>query len=143
MSRKEKALELFRSGYNCAQSVFAAYADTAGIPESQAKACACGFGAGIARTQSTCGALTGAVMALGAKHHSETHVAASKAIVYEKTAQFLGNFKEKHGSTGCLGLIGVDFSEPGAMDRVKAQDLFAKKCEAYIESACELLEEVL
>lgn len=32
MTRKEKAVQLFKEGYNCAQSVFGAYADLYEIP---------------------------------------------------------------------------------------------------------------
>ena len=34
--RSEKAVELFKSGYNCSQAVFAAYADLFGFDEDTA-----------------------------------------------------------------------------------------------------------
>jgi len=36
MTRKEKAVQLFKEGYNCAQSVFGAYADLYEIPADMA-----------------------------------------------------------------------------------------------------------
>ena len=51
--RVEKAVELFREGYNCSQSVVAAYADLYGFTEEQALKMSASFGAGIGRMRET------------------------------------------------------------------------------------------
>ena len=43
----EKAVNNFKSGYNCAQSVFAAFGDITGIDEKTALEIAGGFGGGV------------------------------------------------------------------------------------------------
>ena len=50
--------------YNCAQSVIIPFAAEMGITEEQANAMGAHFGSGM-RHGSTCGAVTGALMALG------------------------------------------------------------------------------
>ena len=65
MSIKEKALELHKKGYNCAQAVIAACSDMTGLDEKTALAISAGFGGGL-RSGEVCGAISGAVMAVAA-----------------------------------------------------------------------------
>ena len=64
MNRFEKAAEYHHKGFNCCQSVLAAYADLTGLSEQACFDLGGGFGAG-AQTGELCGAITGAVMTLG------------------------------------------------------------------------------
>ena len=57
--RVEKAVELFKSGYNCSQSVVAAFADMYGFTQEQALRMSASFGGGIGRMRQTCGAACG------------------------------------------------------------------------------------
>lgn len=50
--------------YNCAQAAFVPFAERAGLDAEQAFAVAQGFGGGM-QTGNVCGAVTGAIMALG------------------------------------------------------------------------------
>lgn len=52
--RINRASELFKSGYNCSQSVVAAFADMYGFTEEQALRMAASFGGGIGRMRETC-----------------------------------------------------------------------------------------
>ena len=65
---KEAAGKLFSKGLNCAQSVLASQSDITGIPVADSLKISTGFGAGMAMMQKTCGAVTGAYMAIGAKY---------------------------------------------------------------------------
>ena len=61
----QRALDYHKSGYNCAQSVFAACCEYTGFDEkTAASALSAGFGGG-ARSGELCGAVTGAIMAEG------------------------------------------------------------------------------
>ena len=59
--RVRRAEELFMQGYNCSQSVVAAFADIYGYTEEQALKLSAGFGGGIGRMRMTCGAACGMV----------------------------------------------------------------------------------
>ena len=63
--RIQKAVELFKSGYNCSQSVVAAFADMYGFTEEQALRMAASFGGGIGRMRETCGAACGRSCVVG------------------------------------------------------------------------------
>ena len=54
--RIQRAVEFFKSGYNCSQSVVAAFADMYGFTEEQAFRMSASFGGGIGRMRETCGA---------------------------------------------------------------------------------------
>jgi C_GCAxxG_C_C family probable redox protein len=66
--KEKESLDYFRNGFNCAQAVFTPFAKENGISESHALKIASGFGGGMGRLQATCGAVTGAYMAIGVKH---------------------------------------------------------------------------
>ena len=59
--RIQRAVELFRQGYNCSQSVCAAFADEYGYTFEQALRMSASFGGGIGRMRMTCGAACGTV----------------------------------------------------------------------------------
>ena len=59
------AVELFKQGYNCSQSVVAAFADLYGFNRNQALRMSASFGAGIGRMRQTCGAACGMFMLAG------------------------------------------------------------------------------
>ena len=64
MNRCERANDYHRRGFNCSQSVLAAFSDLTGLSEQESFNVAGGFGGG-AGTGELCGAITGAVMTLG------------------------------------------------------------------------------
>ena len=61
--RIKKANACHDRGFNCSQSVLAAFADVTGLSEEESFRIAAGFGRG-AGTGELCGALSGAVMVL-------------------------------------------------------------------------------
>ncbi len=79
--------------YNCAQSVLVAFADRMGYTEEQAFQLGAHLGAG-ARHGSICGALSGALIVLGALGYGE-----GEAI------EMLKNFRQSHGDTDCRVLL--------------------------------------
>ena len=63
--RIQKAVTLFKEGYNCSQSFVAAYADMYGFTREQALHMAASFGGGIGRMRETCGAACGMFLLAG------------------------------------------------------------------------------
>lgn len=142
MTRTEKAISLFSRGYNCAQSVFYAFADELGIDESMAKNIALGFGGGMGRLQHTCGAVTGAIMVLGLHYGSEDGKDIfSKEKVFLKVQEFVKDFERIHNTVNCGELLGIDMNTDEGMSEAKEKNLFMTKCIEYIKYAIRLLEE--
>ena len=139
MGREEKALEFFRNGCNCAQAGFAAFADRTGISENDAKAAALGFGAGIGRLQGICGAVSGAVMALGAVMQAEADPANLKPAAYAKVREFIAAFEKENGTTECLRLLGGNLMDAEMNAYMNEKKFFAVKCEKYVADSCRIL----
>ena len=60
-----KQWSFFKSGYNCSQSVVAAFADMYGFTQEQALRMGASFGGGIGRMRETCGAACGMFLVAG------------------------------------------------------------------------------
>ncbi len=105
----ERAEYLFRSGYNCSQAVFCAFACDFGLTEPQAARVSIGLGGGIGRMREICGAVSGAAMLVGLARPDF-----DKAKVYETVREITEEFKKSHSSIICKDLLGikeVDFNE--------------------------------
>ena len=61
----QRSLELFQSGFFCAESVLLAIAESQGIQSDLIPRIATGFCSGISRTGGMCGAVSGAIMGIG------------------------------------------------------------------------------
>ena len=62
-SRAQRAVELFKNGFNCAQAVFASCADIYGIKDEQlALRLSASFGGGMGRMREVCGAFSGMLL---------------------------------------------------------------------------------
>ena len=66
--KSEKARELFKSGYNCAQSVFCAFCDETGMSFEEALKLSSSFGGGMGRLREVCGAVSAMFMIAGIKY---------------------------------------------------------------------------
>ena len=97
---------------------------------------ATGFGAGMGRHGETCGAVVGAIMALGLKYGREDVTdAESKADTYAKVESLLQAFKDKYGTVVCRDLIGCDFQTPEGNERFKRENMHVNLCAKFVAFA--------
>ena len=145
MDKSEKALSLFDSNFNCAQSVLTAFAKESGISEDEALRVACAFGGGMGRQQHTCGAITGAAMALGLKFgKGEADPDEKKKFTYEKTEELFEKFETLHGSTNCRKLLNeLDMRDEKDYNTIVEQGLFTHKCRKYVADAVKITEQII
>ena len=145
MERSEKALEYFDNKFNCAQSVLVSFAEQLGISEDEALRVACAFGGGMGRQQLTCGAVTGAAMALGLKFGKGKSDADEKKLsTYEKTVELFEEFKKLHGSTECLKLLNnLDMNYEKEYNTILEQNLFQINCRKYVSDAVGIAEKII
>lgn len=107
--RVDKAVALFKQGFNCSQSVFAACADLYGInDEALALRLSASFGGGIGRMRQTCGAACGMFLLVGL-HNGSTipHDADGKKQNYALVQDLAAQFKAENGSLICAELLGI------------------------------------
>lgn len=145
MEHSEKARELFLAGYNCAQSVFAAFCDETGLEEEMALRLASGFGGGFGRMREICGALSGAVMVIGMKEGGYApENAVGKAAVYQLVQRIVKQFQAQNGTYLCRDLIEGLEQHPGvAPDPRDARYYEKRPCLRFVEQACCLTEAYL
>jgi C_GCAxxG_C_C family probable redox protein len=141
----QRALELFLQNYNCAQSVYAASATGTGLSEAQRMALAAPFGGGVARQGEICGALTGALLALGESHEEAltTDRAATQKLVYERAQQLIGAFRKEHGSILCRELTGCILSTEEGHRAFKEKGVRDKVCVKLVAFAAELVTKTI
>ncbi len=143
MNKSEHAVEQFQSGMNCSQAVLAEYAEEHGLPPDMALRIASGFGGGMGRTGGACGAVTGAVMAIGlVEQASDPRDPVARGRIQETVQSFLKEFVARNGSTQCRDLLGCDISTPRGYQLAAAEGLFRTKCAKYVEDAVDILEDL-
>jgi C_GCAxxG_C_C family probable redox protein len=144
MEKSEKALQYFRNGFNCSQAVFTPFGIEAGLSEDQCLKTACAFGGGMGRMQQTCGAVTGALMAIGLLHGKGINdPEEKKKESYAITREFFGKFSGMNGSTRCLDLLdGLNMNDPDDFQKITERKLFDTKCEKYIADAVSIIEKL-
>ena len=129
-------------GFNCAQSVLAAFADRVGVPEQELMSLAGGFGAG-AGTGELCGAVTGALMVLGLLTPVDLNEpVASKKRTLELSKEFQKRFGEKFDALRCKELLQKKFA-PDERTPAARELGITGHCSIMIVTAVEILEEML
>ena len=137
---KQKALELYSNGYNCAQAVFGAFCEGNGLDANVALRLASGFGGGV-RCGEICGAVSGAIMVIGLKcGFCVERDFAQKKYCNKKTYEFMEKFKAANGSRLCRDLLGVDIRRPEDHNAPKARQAHETVCPKLVASAVEILE---
>jgi C_GCAxxG_C_C family probable redox protein len=144
MTRVEEAEKLFRDNANCAQSVLVAFCPVTGLDESMASRITSGFGAGMARLQETCGAVTGSYMVLGLEMAKRAN---GREAVRDKTygamRKFEKLFRERHGTTNCGKLLGCDLNTHEGQAAYKDHGLKDAVCLDCIKYAVGIVETLI
>ena len=142
MSRADRAEELFRQGYNCGQSVFAAFADVLGLTVEEAAKIASPFGAGFGKLREVCGAVSGMTLVTGyLKGYSDPADYESKKEVYALIRKMCAEFEERQGSIICRELLGLKKGEDTAEPAVRTEEYYrSRPCIGACRTAAEIVE---
>jgi C_GCAxxG_C_C family probable redox protein len=105
----QRSLELFRSGFFCAESVLQAIAESQGIQSDLIPRIATGFCSGISCTGGMCGAVSGGIMGIGLVAGRDSP-AESLEPAYTLTQKLISAFEKQYGSVNCRQLIGCDLA---------------------------------
>lgn len=135
-SAADRAAELFKSGMNCSQAVFCAFADEFGMDAETAARISSGLGGGVGRMREVCGAVTGATLVMGMRHGS------GKDAVYPVVQDFCARFKAENGSIVCRELLsGTGATSGGAAEARTAEYYRKRPCVELVRCAAKFLEE--
>ena len=143
MNIPEKFVTLHRDkGLNCSQALLAMFGNDFGLPAEQAAAIAAGFGGGMGRMGSTCGAVTGSIMVLGGLTYSADNPNA-RPDLYALVNQFRKRFIARQGSVCCQDLLGCDISTDEGYALFREQNFLAAKCRGFGQCAAEIIGEMM
>lgn len=139
--RIERAVENFKKGYNCTQSVVEAFADIYGVDQSLALRMAASFGGGIGRMRLTCGTACGMFLLAGL----ETGVTdptdrMGKGANYAVVQQLAEEFKSECGSLICADLLGLNRNAPTpSTPDARTEDYYKKRpCPEIVRTAASI-----
>lgn len=139
--RVKRATDLFKEGYNCSQSIVAAFADLYGLTEEQALKISSSFGGGIGRMRETCGAACG-LFILEGLHSGTTDPKdkEGKAENYRRVQELAKLFIKENGFLKCRDLLGLEKKEPVTnVPEERTPAYYAKRpCVQIVEAAAKI-----
>jgi len=139
----QRAVDFFLAGYNCAQSVYAAFCPLFGREEKEALRLSSGFGGGFGRMREVCGAFSGVTLVLGELFgYSETQ-GKEKDEMYPRVQELGKRFRQTQGSLICAELLKGQAQVGGAASPRTAQFYASRPCAAIVERSAEILVEYL
>ena len=137
------SIKYFSTDYNCSQSVMKAVLESKGLDFDEIFHLAAGFGGGVGLQGHICGAVSGAVAALGVINGKKYDDAVKhKEATYESSERFMRLFKEKNGSIICDDLTGIEMADKAAHDRAIEDGTFNKVCPGYVMDAMKIALEL-
>lgn len=144
--RIEFAVSLFKEGYNCSQSVVAAFADMYGFTREQALLMSASFGGGIGRMRQTCGAACGMFLLAGLETGcTDGKNREGKEANYKLVQQIAAEFVRRNGSMVCAELLGLKQNAPTPPSpEARTAEYYKKRpCVKMVEEAARIWAEYL
>lgn len=139
---RQSAEDLWASGFYCAESVLLAVTRAEGLQSTLLPGMASAFCSGQARTCGPCGALSGALMSLGAVlgRRSEKD---SLDEIYAASGQLIEQFENEFGSRECRPLLdGCDLGTPEGQLMFRERG-FTARCRKFTGRAAEMAWEII
>lgn len=141
----EKAVKNFKSGYNCAQSVFLAFAKEFGFDDDTALKLSSSFGGGMGRLREVCGAVSSIFAIAGLKYgYTSPNNDEIKAKHYELIQSLAEKFKDKYGTIVCRDLLELPEGSDSPTPSKRTEEYYqTRPCEAFVRFAAEIIEQEL
>lgn len=145
MTKADKAKELFLKGYNCAQATFGAFAEDFGLDINVAMTLSAGLGGGIGRLRETCGAVTGATLAVSLAMGSfDLNNPDAKTRVYREIRKVVEIFEKETGSIICADMLGVARRGDDENAQARTAEYYKKRpCADLVYLAAEAAEKII
>lgn len=134
----------FRQGYNCSQSVAAAFAQEMALPEQSVLRMTSGFGAGMGRLREVCGAFSGMVFVISTLYGSSDP--SQKSALYAQVQELAQKYRSQNGGNSivCRELLGLERAEGTPQASARTAEYYKKRpCVQLVRLAADLLEEYL
>ena len=144
-SVRERAMELFKQGYNCSQSVFGAFCEECGMDFETSLKLSSSFGGGMARLREVCGAVSGMFMVAGMKYgYTDPKDNLAKTEHYKRIQELAEQFREKNGSIICRDLLGLSVQSESYIPEKRTEEYYKKRpCVELVGDAAEIIYEFI
>ncbi len=140
----DRALELQREGFSCAQSVVGSLCERYGVDRVTALRFAGVFGSGIGMSTETCGVITGAMMLIGLKYGKKFPDDPADFDSFGVAQEFISKFKALHdGKFKCRDLLGQDASKEEELSYILENNLYEKICQRMVHDGADMIYELL
>ena len=145
MDRADKAVELFKQGYNCAQAVAMAFCDATGLDEKTTARMISSFGGGMGRLREVCGAVSGMLMVAGVKYGAyDVNDNEAKASHYALIQSLAKQFAEENGSYICRELLELPSGADEPTPEKRTESYYKRRpCAEYVACAARILDKQL
>jgi C_GCAxxG_C_C family probable redox protein len=129
-----------RTVHGCAETTFITLKAAFGLPDPDDAGAAMALNGGIAYSGGTCGAVSGAALAVGilAERRIADHQVA-KRVARRIIVRLMDDFRLAHGAINCRDLIGLDLRAPGAHREFIDSGVWRERCMDQIEFAVRAL----
>ena len=141
----QKAMNLFKEGYNCSQSVFLAFKDLYGIDRHTALKLSSSFGGGMGRLREVCGSVSGMFLTAGILYgYDSPKDRSSKTEHYKRIQELARSSDLLNGSIVCRELLGLDQKKESYVPEERTKDYYRKRpCEQIVGCAAYIMEEYI
>lgn len=141
----KKAMELFKEGYNCSQSVFLAFEDQYDIDRKTALKLSSSFGGGMGRLREVCGAVSGMFMVAGLLYgYDDAKDYEGKTKHYERIQLLAKEFEERNGSIVCRQLLGLGEGKDSHIPEKRTDAYYQKRpCAELVGMAAAIMEQYI
>ena len=145
MAHREKAIELFCSGYNCSQAVFCAYAEDIGVDFETARRLAASFGGGMGKLRQACGAFTGAIMVVGVLFGGyDVNDNEKKSEHYALVRRVAEEFVALHETINCEALLKGIANAKGKDPAQRTPEYYkTRPCARFVGDACDIIDRII
>ena len=145
MTRREAAMENFKKGYNCSQSIVLAFEDLLPVDAVTMSKLASSFGGGMGRLREVCGSVSGMFMVAGLLYgYDGPETGQVKADHYARIQELAHRFEEKHGTIVCREMLGLTVKHDVPVPEARTDAYYKKRpCGEIIGDAAEILEEYI
>ena len=144
-NKSQQATELFKQGYNCAQSVFAAFCEDMDIDFETAVKLSSSFGGGMGRLREVCGAVSGMFAIAGMKYgYTDPKDSKAKAAHYKLIQELAAQFKAENRSIICRELLGLDTGSESPVPEPRTDGYYkGRPCAELVGCAARLMEALI
>lgn len=141
----QKAMNLFKEGFNCSQSVFLAFEDLYSIDQFTALKLSSSFGGGMGRLREVCGSVSGMFLTAGILYGYDSPAdRTAKTEHYRRIQELAQSFEKLNGSIVCRELLGLDQKKESYVPEERTKDYYKKRpCVQIVGCAAYIMEEYI